>query len=371
MANKKTALYPLHQKSKATFVDFAGVDLPLCYDTQITEHHAVRKHVGMFDVSHMCVLDLHGHDAKLFLSKLLSNDIAKITTNQALYGCMLNEHGGIIDDLITYQLAENHYRMVVNAATAEKDIAWIKQHMAEHDVGLDVREDLSIIAVQGPKARDTLMSVLDSTFATQMGSLKSFQCHQQEACFIARTGYTGEDGYELILPHQDAIELWQALLNIGVMPCGLGARDTLRLEAGLCLYGTDMTDNTTPHISNLGFTVSLSSERDFIGKAALCQANAQPRRQQLVGLILNEKGVLRAHQAVHDHTHKIGETTSGTYSPTLGKGIALARLNTPIPEQVYVNIRGKMHQATVVKPPFIRFGQHAYTPLPTNHKETP
>ena len=369
MTIQKTALYPFHKACNGQFFEFAGFEMPIHYGAQTKEHFAVRENVGLFDVSHMCVIDLEGIDAKHLLAAILCNNISKITPNQALYSCILNHNGGVIDDLISYQLKEHHYRLVVNAATKEKDIAWINEQKTRLNLNITIRDDLSIIAVQGPNAKKTLHTVLPKYLAINLDALKPFHCSTAKDYFIARTGYTGEAGYELILPHDKAITLWQSLLQQGVTPCGLGARDTLRLEAGLCLYGADMTEITSPFEANLGFTVSLDDNRDFIGKAALIKQKKAGIKQRLVGIVLDGKGVLRAHQKIMHADTIIGEITSGTFSPTLSQGIALARINLPIPEILHVLIRGKNHPISVVKPPFVRFGQKAYTPITTRKKE--
>lgn len=355
---KQTPLYAKHCELNAKLVDFAGWEMPLHYGSQIEEHHAVRRDAGMFDVSHMLVVDLRGEAARPFLRRLLANDVAKLTTTgRALYSCMLHEGGGIIDDLIVYFLREEWFRLVVNAACADKDLAWIKTQRDAHAPGLQIlpRRDLAMIAVQGPKAGEKLWTAMPGT-RELTAPLKPFSAVTVGDMFIARTGYTGEDGFEVMLPGRAAPFFWQALLEAGVQPCGLGARDTLRLEAGMNLFGQDMDERTTPFESGLAWTVDLKdTTRDFIGRDALLRL---PRRRQLVGLILLDKGVLRAHQKVHT-AHGEGEITSGGYSPTLGASIALARVpaEVAIGDEVSVEVRDKRLNARVVKYPFVRGGQ--------------
>jgi aminomethyltransferase len=339
-------------------VDFAGWDMPVNYGSQIEEHHAVRRDAGMFDVSHMLALDLAGAGAKAFLRGLIANDVAKLTEpGKALYSCMLNPEGGVIDDLIVYFLSDTEYRVVVNAGTADKDVAWMQQQLAATGLAatLTPRRDLAMIAVQGPNARAKTWAAIPGSEAASAG-LKIFQAAAFGDMFIARTGYTGEDGFELTLPADQAAATWDALVVAGVKPCGLGARDTLRLEAGMALYGNDMDETVSPLNAGLAWTIDFKdASRDFIGKAAL-QAN--PASQQVLGLVLEDKGVLRAHQHVFTAQGE-GETTSGTFSPTLEKAIAMARLPLGVApgDAVEVDIRGKRLKARVVKASFVRNGK--------------
>lgn len=358
---KQTALYAEHQKAGAQLVDFAGWDMPLHYGSQIQEHHHVRKAVSMFDVSHMGVLDVMGAGSKDFLRSVLANDVAKLASpGRALYTCMLNPDGGVIDDLIVYYVTDEHYRIVLNASRRETDIDWLTQHSHDIEVTLTLRENLCIIAVQGPKAIETLVKVLGSQWHA-ISELKPFHSLSQDNIQIARTGYTGEDGVEIILPAELAVTLWQQLANAGVAPCGLGARDTLRLEAGLNLYGSDMNAETSPLISNLAWTVSFKdAARQFIGRAALEAEKANGLKQQVVGLVMTEKGVLRDHQAIFCDGQQIGEITSGSFSPTLGYAVALARVLANIDKPVYIERRGKQISVKIVRPPFVRFGKKIY-----------
>ncbi|TVO55259.1 glycine cleavage system aminomethyltransferase GcvT [Denitromonas halophila] len=353
-----TPLHAVHVAAGARMVDFAGWDMPVNYGSQIEEHHAVRSDAGMFDVSHMLALDLTGADATAFLRTLLANDVAKLTVpGKALYSCMLNDEGGVIDDLIVYYFAADHFRIVVNAGTADKDVAWMRKQIARTgaNVTLDAHRDLAMIAVQGPNARTKTWHAIPGSESASAG-LKPFFAAQVGDMLIARTGYTGEDGFEITLPASQAADVWNALAAAGVAPCGLGARDTLRLEAGMNLYGQDMDDATSPLNAGLSWTVDMKDiDRNFIGRAAL---ESHPSSQKMVGLVLLERGVLRAHQTVFTDTGE-GETTSGTFSPTLQQAIAFARLPLDVAEgsTVEVDIRGKRLKARTVKLPFVRNGQ--------------
>ena len=355
-----TVLHDQHQQLGALLVDFAGWDMPLHYGSQLNEHHFVRKEAGMFDVSHMTVVDICGEQAKPFLRKLLANDVAKLKkSGKALYSCMLNDNGGVIDDLLVYFINEQHYRLVVNAGTTAKDLAWLEEQAVAFGVSIKARCDLSIIAVQGPQAISKTLSVLTPEQAQAAQALKSFTAAMLGDWTIARTGYTGEDGFEILLPHADTVTFWQALHAAGVHPCGLGARDTLRLEAGLNLYGQDMDETVTPLESNLAWTVSFAdSERDFIGRKAL---EKQTVAEQLVGIVLLERGVPRRDQTVIVPDVGEGVITSGTFSPTCQQGIAMARLPMGFASHCEVKIRNKLVPAQIISMPFVKKGQAAFT----------
>lgn len=354
---KRTPLYPSHIAASARMVDFAGWEMPVNYGSQIDEHHAVRRSAGMFDVSHMLTLDLSGPDATSLLRSLLANDVAKLKTpGKALYSCMLAADGGVIDDLIVYRFSDSDYRLVVNAGTADKDVAWMRKHIAGTgaNVTLTARRDLAMIAVQGPQARERTWAALPELRATSE-QLTAFSGARFGDSFIGRTGYTGEDGFELTVPAARAADTWAKLIAAGVRPCGLGARDTLRLEAGMNLYGQDMDERVSPLDAGLAWTVDLKDgARDFNGKAALL---ARPANRAVLGLVLEDKGVLRAHMAVFT-AHGEGETTSGSFSPTLQRSIAFARLPLGVEpgSEVEVDIRGKRLKARTVKLPFVRNG---------------
>lgn len=354
---KQTALHDRHQTLGAKLVDFAGWEMPIHYGSQIDEHHAVRQNVGMFDVAHMAAVDLTGPRTREFLSYLLANDVAKLQQpGKALYSCMLNEDGGVIDDLITYFLSEEHFRLVVNAGTSAKDFDWINRQAERFEVNVVLRDDLGIVAVQGPKARETVLPLLSDSMRVEAEALRPFQAVMLEDQFVSRTGYTGEDGFELILPHVALQRLWDALVEKGVQPCGLGARDTLRLEAAMNLYGQDMDEQVTPLVSGLAWTVAMKDDRAFIGRAALeAQAAEVPHKQ--IGLILRERGVLRGHQKLRFANGAVGELTSGGFSPSMKQSIGLARVDAHAEGGCEVEIRGKWLAARVVKPPFVRNGE--------------
>jgi aminomethyltransferase len=340
-------------------VDFAGWEMPIHYGSQIEEHHQVRRDAGMFDVSHMGVVDLHGAKTRDLLRFLMANDVAKLDgrPGKALYSCMLNTRGGVIDDLIIYHMSNVWYRLVINAGTRDKDIGWINQHAASFGVEVEVRSELAMIAVQGPQAREKVHHVLGAR-AAAAEALSRFSAVESGPLFIARTGYTGEDGYEIMLPDEDAEDFWHELQDAGVVPCGLGARDTLRLEAGMNLYGQDMNDDTSPLTSGLGWTIAWEpQDRRFIGREVIEAERAAGPTRHLVGLMLEEKGVLRAHQKVILEGLGDGETTSGSFSPTLGKAIALARIPVGEASMCQVEIRNKLLRARIVKPPFVRNGK--------------
>ncbi len=359
----KTPLYASHLASGARMVDFHGWEMPLHYGSQLEEHHHVRRDAGMFDVSHMTVVDVLGAGGRQFLRKLLTNDVDQLEhTGRALYTCMCNEHGGIIDDLIVYQRAPDNYRLVLNSATKTRDLAWIREKIQGFAAGLQERSELAMLAVQGPNAIEKTVSILTSAEADAISTLTHFESVDVGNWFFARTGYTGEEGLELIVPQSDIPKLWSALLEAGVAPCGLGARDTLRLEAGMMLYGQDMDETTTPLESALTWTVKWQpDDRDFIGMGALLSQQQHGLQRQLVGLILQGKGIMRRDQRVVVEGSKEGVITSGTYSPTLEQSIAFARVPIETGDTVQVEIRGKLLPARVSKPRFIKQGK----PLPS------
>jgi aminomethyltransferase len=311
----------------------------------------------MFDVSHMTVIDVHGSDARAYLRRLIANSIEKLkVTGKALYSCMLNEAAGVIDDLIVYYLDDTFYRVVVNASTRDKDLAWMTAQVAGFDVVLKERADLAMVAVQGPNARAKVLSLLSSEGAAVAAALGKFVACDADGLFIARTGYTGEDGFEIMVPEDRAIAFWQSLAAAGVRPCGLGARDTLRLEAGMALYGQDMDETVSPYEAGLAWTVALDAGRDFIGRTVLEKQLAEGSARQMIGLVMDDKGVLRHGQAVFSGAGD-GEILSGTFSPTLSKGIALARVPAGAVGAVEVDIRGRRHPLRVVRYPFVRDGK--------------
>lgn len=359
---QQTPLYDQHVLCGARMVDFHGWMMPLHYGSQIDEHHAVRTDAGMFDVSHMTIVDLHGSRTREFLRYLLANDVAKLTKpGKALYSGMLNASGGVIDDLIVYYLTEDYFRLVVNSATREKDLSWITQHAEPYAIDITVRDDLSLIAVQGPNAQAKATSLFSDEQRHAVEGMKPFFGVQAGDFFIATTGYTGEAGYEIALPKEQAADFWQKLVQAGVKPCGLGARDTLRLEAGMNLYGQEMDESISPLAANMGWTIAWEpADRNFIGREVL-ELEREKGTEQLVGLVMTEKGVLRGELPVrftdtNGNAHE-GVITSGTFSPTLGHSIALARVPAGIGETAIVQIRNREMPVKVTKPIFVRNGK--------------
>ncbi|MGQ0619162.1 MAG: glycine cleavage system aminomethyltransferase GcvT [Panacagrimonas sp.] len=355
---KRTALYAQHAALGARLVDFAGWEMPTQYRSQLDEHHAVRAHAGMFDVAHMAVVDLHGPRTREFLRFLLANDVGKLKVEgKALYSCLLRGDGGVLDDLIVYFRSEDYFRLVVNAGTADKDCAWLEQHAPAFGIEVRRRTDLGILAVQGPDACRLSAGCLPPAIAGPALVLTAFNSVAHGDWFLGRTGYTGEDGFEIVAPHEDLVRLWTALIGAGVTPCGLGARDTLRLEAGMNLYGQDMDESVTPLESGLAWTVALNDpQRDFVGRPALVAQAATLHRRQ-VGLVLEGRGIARAHMPVRFPSGARGETTSGGFGPTLKRSIALARVEHSSDMSCEVQIRGEWIAGRVVKPPFVRNGR--------------
>ena len=364
---QKTILNDTHRALGAKMVDFGGWDMPIHYGSQIDEHRVVRQDAGMFDVSHMTVVDLTGARVREFLRRLVANSVDKLrTSGKALYTAMLNEQGGVIDDLIVYYLSEDFFRLVVNAATREKDLAWITQQAKAFDVTVRERPEYGMVAVQGPNAREKVIGLLREEDRERIRKLGRFAAGEATTAdgvqvFVARTGYTGEDGFEVIVPEAQTVAFWNALVAAGVRPAGLGARDTLRLEAGMNLYGQDMDEAVTPFEAALAWTVALDDQadgkpRDFIGRAALETQKTSGAPRQMIGLVMDEKGVLRHGQKVLTANGE-GEILSGTFSPTLGKAIAFARVPAGEPGDVRVDIRGREVPVRVVKFPFVREGK--------------
>lgn len=356
---KKTVLFDMHKRLDGRMVEFAGWELPLHFGSQIEEHRSVRQNCGMFDVSHMTVIDLEGRDSQAFLSILLANDVGRLARpGQALYSCMLNEAGGVLDDLMVYRWTPERFRIIANAATRTGNLAWIGRHADGFEIVISPREDLAIIAVQGPSARPTTQACLDEGLRRAASGLGVFEGVLLDDWQVSRTGYTGEDGYEIVLPQQAAPPLWQALLDAGVQPCGLGARDALRLEAGMRLYGADMDETVSPLETGLDWTVAWEPEaRRFIGREALEDQRKSGGLRRFVGLILQDKGVLRAHQRVIVPGVGEGEITSGGFSPMLNRGIAFARVPAGNYTHCRVEVRGQLKEAAVTEPRFVRHGR--------------
>lgn len=352
----KTPLHATHIACGAKMVDFHGWEMPLHYGSQINEHHHVRQDAGLFDVSHMTIVDILGAGGRQFLRQLLTNDVDLLAHNgKALYSCMCNPHGGVIDDLIVYQRASDNYRIVLNSATRKKDMAWLRQQSEGFAVGLQEQPELAMLAIQGPEAIKKTLTVLNPAQIDAVSTLSNFECVDVDNWFFSRTGYTGEAGFEIILPKELIVDLWSDLLKAGVAPCGLAARDTLRLEAGMLLYGQDMDETTSPLESGLAWTVKFEpEERDFIGRSALLIQKQEGLRRKMVGLTLLDKGIMRHGQKVITEEGSEGIITSGGYSPSLEQSIALARVPVATGSQVMVEIRGKLIPASVGKPRFIK-----------------
>lgn len=357
----RTVLFPQHQQAGAKIIDFAGWEMPLHYGSQIEEHMAVRNGAGVFDVSHMTVVDVTGVDANSYLRRLLANDVDKLKElGKALYSAMLNHDGKVVDDLIVY-LRSDGYRLVVNCATREKDLLWMADQAKQFNVQLAELDASAMVAVQGPESIDRVRSVVSPAQAELIERLKPFQGLESEKWFIARTGYTGERGLEIILPAENVTAFWVELLASGVKPIGLGARDTLRLEAGMNLYGNELDETISPLESNMQGTITWQPQaRQFIGRQALTEERTVGVERKLVGLVMESRGVLRRHQPVIHNDRKIGEITSGAYAPSLGYSIALALIEKTDSKALQVEIRKKLHWVRVVKTPFVRNGKKVY-----------
>ena len=357
---QKTPLYDKHIEAGARIVDFGGWDMPVNYGSQKEEHHAVRGNAGMFDVSHMTIVDLSGNGAQAFLRHLLANDVGKISEpGKAMYTCMLNERGGVIDDLIVYYFSPSDYRLVVNAATRDKDLAWINEQAQAFDVSVTERPELAMIAVQGPKARALAAVIVDEQHREQALALKPFTAMHAGDLFVARTGYTGEDGWEIVMPASDAPRLWDELLAAGIAPCGLGARDTLRLEAAMNLYGTDMDEDVSPLEAGLGWTIAWEpADRDFIGRAPLEAKRADVGKQRFVGLLLEDKGVLKRPSTRSSSTALATEKSHRVaFRPPLSAPLRWRECRPATTNTPKVDIRGRLLNVRIVKTPFVRNGQ--------------
>ena len=350
----KTPLNKSHIELGAKMVNFSNWEMPISYSSLIEEHNAVRNTVGIFDVSHMSVFDFEGGNQVAFFEKIFANDIKKIyKDNKAIYGALLNEEGGILDDLIIYH-ANNKFRLVSNCSTREQNRQWFEKHAVEFGVKVMERSDMGILAIQGPDALNKILEIKE--IDAQVNTLPSFGCMFEGDKLYARTGYTGEDGLELIVPTKDINHLWDQALELGCTPIGLGARDTLRLEAGLNLYGNDMTINNHPYESNMGWTIDMSDEsREFIGKDALLSID-QSKSQKIVGIILQDKGILRSGYEI-THEQGKGVVLSGSYSPTLQSSIGLARVDQGYKENGKVMIRNKLLNIDFVSPRFLGQGK--------------
>jgi aminomethyltransferase len=362
-----TIFHQQHLNLNAKMFNFGGWDMPIHYGSQISEHLHTRNSVSIFDVSHMAVVDVHGDDAHAFLENLLANNINKLESEgQALYSCMLNHEGGILDDLIAYKVG-NFYRLVINASTAENDLVWMRAVARDYKL-LEIiprrsniqgmQSPLVLLALQGPQSLLAISNVFpllsDQVAAIPYFGSKILDTEFGEVMF-SRTGYTGEDGFELFLPFSYGCQIWDLFLSHGVLPAGLGARDTLRIEAGYNLYGQDMSSGFNPFDCGLAWTVDLGNERHFIGSNSL---RTYSRKFSFMGLVLMGKGILRAHQVIKTE-YGDGEITSGTFSPSLQQSIAFARVPRQVVPNSLVNvvIRDQIIPAKVIKPTFVRKGK--------------
>lgn len=354
----RTPMYDMHLALGAKMVDFNGWDMPLHYGSQVDEHHHVRNECGVFDISHMSIFDIQGTQAPAFLQRMLSNDVALLdAVGCAQHSTLLNEHAGVIDDLIAFRTAGG-YRLVCNAVTRERVQTWLAQHATAFACTVTWRNDLSMFSVQGPLARERLAAILSSARSNLVHNLQHNQGAADGDWFISCTGYTGEDGIEIMLPAAQAIDFINELVGAGISPIGIGARDTLRLEAGFNLYGFDITEQVSPLVANMNDVISWEpSSRDFIGRQALQAQRDAGISEKLVGLVLEERGVLRAGQPVRIDNNTTGVITSGSFSPTLGKAIALARVPMQTSERAEVEIRHKWFPVRIVKPRFVRHGK--------------
>lgn len=356
----ETPLHSIHLAAGARMAPFAGYDLALHYGSQLDEHHAVRAAAGVFDVSHMAQADVTGPQAQAYLRRVLAGDVARLVDGQALYTCLLNDRAGIIDDLLVYRLAADRYRLVLNAARRQADLDWLGAQIAGFEAVLTAREDLAMLAVQGPQARALADGCLPEALRVAVPGLRRFTAAEHADWLVARTGYTGEDGYEIMLPATQAPALWQALIGAGVRPAGLGARDTLRLEAGLSLYGHEMDEAVSPLECGLAWTVHFDSEldpgRDFIGRAALDAQRAAGVTRVRAGVVLACRGVLRDGAPVLHGGRQVGVLTSGGFGPTVGRGIGLARVEAGVGGVCTIRIRDRELPARFIDPPFVRDG---------------
>ncbi len=359
----QTPLYSLSAEAKAKFTDFAGWEMPLQYISLKQEHQAVRETVGMFDISHMGKFALQGKNLRSIFQKLVPSDLSQLTPGKSQYTVLLNQEAGIIDDIIFYHQGEDDNGresavIIINAATIAKDWAWLNQHLANDEIQLqDNSPDLGLIALQGKNAIDYLNPLVSEDLNSLGGFAHLTTTIDGEKVFIARTGYTGEDGFEIMSSPEISQNLWANWQEKGVTPCGLGARDTLRLEAAMCLYGQDMDDNTTPLEAGLGWLVNLNSNFNFIGKEILVQQKEQGLKKRLVALEMQGRYIARHGYPILSNGEVVGEVTSGTLSPTLNKAIALGYVPynlSKIGQQLEVEIRGKCYPTQVVKKPFYR-----------------
>ena len=361
---KRTSIYPAYKNYGAKLTNFGGWELPIQFSSIKEEHEAVRNSAGIFDVSHMGEILIEGKDAEDFLNYLLTNDISKVNVNQAQYSAMCYSNGGTVDDLLVYKLATDTFMLVVNAANTEKDFEWITQHLQGDVTVRNISTEVALIAIQGPKT-EMILQTLTSVQLDKIGFFRFEQgisVAEVDDILLSRTGYTGEDGFELYLPADQAEKLWNNLLeegtSAGLKPCGLGARDTLRFEACLALYGQELTEDITPLEAGLGFAVKANKDTGFIGKKVLKQQKEQGIKRKLVGIEITGRGIARSgYKVLATDDTEIGLVTSGTQSPTLNKSLSLALVSTAyadIGTKVKVQIRKKVVEGVIVRTPFYK-----------------
>lgn len=355
---KKTPLFETHVKGAAKFEDIAGFSLPMHYGSQMAEHQAVRTSAGMFDISHMSVVDVHGEDTTCWLRRLLTNDVGKLADGKAMYTCMCRENGGVIDDLIVYRLASDRYRLVLNPATRNKDMDWLEGHRPA-GVQFHEIEGTAMLAVQGPDAvRLAEAAVSEMGHSHDLLSMGRYSAFESGDWFIARTGYTGEDGIEVSLPTAKVVDFWQALAEQGVQAAGLAARDSLRVEAGLCRYGEDLDEQHSPVESGISSTIDIADpDREFIGREILEDHKMFGGRYMQIGLILESGGVMEKGQSVELVGRSIGTITSGTFSPTREVSVALARVEKRFTGGCDISIKDRLLSAHIASVPFVPHGQ--------------
>lgn len=357
----RTPLYDEHVALGGRMVDFAGWELPVMYSSIVEEHHAVRNAAGIFDVSHMGEIEITGEGATVLLEKLLPTRLSKLQPGKSMYSCFCSEAGGIIDDLFVYMKGENEYFLVVNASTTEKDLAWIHQWNTFDAMVRDLSSAIAKIDLQGPKSKEILLSIIDDSKISQLPRFCFIEIHYEgEPLMISQSGYTGEFGFELYLPNSKAPSLWKKIIEagkpFGLLPCGLGARDTLRLEAAYSLYGHELDETTTPVEAGIGWVIS--SEKEYVGKTVIEKQKHEGALRETVCFECVEKGIVREHCEVLYNGREIGITTSGTFSPTLKKSIGMARVASGvlgIGDEIGIVVRGKALKSKVVKRPFVPY----------------
>lgn len=358
---KRTPLYEEHHAAKAKLIDFGGWEMPVQYAGVIEEHNTVRTKAGLFDVSHMGEVDVKGKDALAFVQNLITNDVTKIQDGQILYSPMCFPNGGIVDDLLVYRYGTEHFYIVVNASNTDKDYAWMLEQTKGYDVQLDnISAQVAQLAIQGPFAE----KILQKLTSTDLSEIKYYWFTHGEVngvpCLISRTGYTGEDGFEVYLAPDKASEIWQNILEVGapegIQPIGLGARDTLRFEAKLPLYGNELGAEISPLEAGIGFFVKLAKEK-FVGKEALAEQKEKGVPRKIVGLEMVERGIARSHYLIQKDGEEVGFITSGSFSPTLNKNIALGLIRADLAvmgSALDVIIRGKAVKAQIIPTPFYK-----------------